>query len=73
MMIEPIYKHIGERLKQARTLSLAKPSLSDIAWSTDLSRPALSNIENGKRRVTIHTLERICLALGIDIREVLKP
>lgn len=72
-MIEPIYKRIGERLKAVRNQHIAKPSLADVAFSTNLSHPAISNIENGKRRVTIHTLERICVALGIDIGEVLKP
>lgn len=72
-MIEQIYKRIGERLKAIRQQHTSKPSHDTVAICTGLSRPAISNIENGKRRVTIHTLERICIALGIDISEVLKP
>lgn len=62
--------NIGDILKNRRNelgLSLAK--LRDL---TGLSKSTLSDIENGKSNPKIATLEKICDALDIEIKDVLE-
>lgn len=62
--------NIGDVLKNRRNelgLSLAK--LRDL---TGLSKSTLSDIENGKSNPKIATLEKICDALNIEIKDVLE-
>lgn len=62
--------NIGDILKNRRNelgLSLAK--LRDL---TGLSKSTLSDIENGKSNPKIATLEKICDALNIEIKDVLE-
>lgn len=62
--------NIGDILKNRRNelgLSLAK--LRDL---TGLSKSTLSDIENGKSNPKIDTLEKICDALNIEIKDVLE-
>lgn len=58
-------KSIGRKLKELRiSRDLKQSELADLVG---LSRPAISNIESGKRSLTLSTLKRFCEVYGIDI------
>ena len=58
-------KSIGTKLKELRnSRGLKQSELSELVG---LSRPAISNIESGKRSLTLSTLKRFCEVYGIDI------
>ena len=61
-----IDKHkIGKQLKELRiSRGWRQAELSD---RVGLSRPAISNIEAGKRALTLTTLQRFCEVYSIDI------
>lgn len=58
-------KSIGRKLKELRNSRDLKQS--ELAELVGLSRPAISNIESGKRSLTLATLKRFCEVYGIDI------
>lgn len=56
-----LLQNIGSQIKQARlTAGLSVQKLSDKAGT---SQPALSDIENGKRNISIFVLQKIAKAL----------
>ena len=58
-------KLIGKQLKELRLSRGWKQY--EVAEKVGLSRPAVSNIEAGKRSLTLATLQRFCEAFSIDI------
>lgn len=58
-------RNIGKKLKELR-ISRGLKQL-DVAEKVGLSRPAISNIEAGKRSLTLSTLKRFCEVYQIDI------
>lgn len=54
----------GEKFKYVR--ELRQMTLSDLSKLCDLSVPYLSDIENGKKRPAMKSLERIAQALNAD-------
>ncbi len=58
-------KHIGKKLRDLRVSRGWKQK--DVADKVGLSRPAMSNIESGKRSVTLSTLKRFCEVFNVDI------
>ena len=58
-------KLIGKQLKELRVSRGWKQY--EVAEKVGLSRPAVSNIEAGKRSLTLSTLQRFCEVFSIDI------
>lgn len=58
-------KQIGHKLKELRASRGWRQS--EVADKVGLSRPAISNIESGKRALTLSTLKRFCEVYNIDI------
>lgn len=58
-------KNIGKKLRDLR-LSRGWKQL-EVAEKVGMSRPAISNIEAGKRSLTLSTLKRFCEIYEIDI------
>lgn len=58
-------RNIGKKLRDLR-MSRGWKQL-DVADKIGLSRPAISNIEAGKRSLTLSTLKRFCELYEIDI------
>lgn len=58
---------VGLRIKQLR----AQKGISQdkLAYSIDLSRSYLAEVETGKRNVSIINIERICNGLGVSVAE----
>jgi transcriptional regulator with XRE-family HTH domain len=62
--IEPIYRKVALRLREE--LRKQGKTAEKLAYEVDLGKAQVSLFLNGKRRVTLHTLER--LAKGLDVR-----
>ena len=58
---------IGLRIKQLR--AHANLTQDRLAYSIDLSRSYLAEIETGKRNVSMVNVERICNGLGVSLEE----
>lgn len=62
---------MGARLKQIRKERNIK--LINLAHDSGISQPSLSNVENGKKTLSIETLEKVCNALGVSLSEFFSP
>ena len=58
-------KRIGRQLRDLRISRGWKQK--ELAEMVGLSRPAMSNIESGKRSLTLNTLKRFCEVFSVDI------
>lgn len=69
-MNEPIYRHIGAKVQQLRTmLDLTQ---EDVAKRSNLTRTSIANIEAGRQRILLHDVETIANALHTTPRALLK-
>ena len=59
------HKRIGKQIRELRLLRGWKQY--ELADKVGLSRPAICNIEAGKRSLTLNTLKRFCEVFEIDI------
>tara|TARA_B100000508_G_scaffold136238_1_gene129008 strand:- start:3424 stop:3630 length:207 start_codon:yes stop_codon:yes gene_type:complete len=60
----------GKNLKRIRTEKTM--SQGDIARALNVSRGYISNIENGKQNLTITTIGKLAMALGVSSDQLLK-
>jgi transcriptional regulator with XRE-family HTH domain len=59
--------NIGKRIKELRTLkNLTQEAL---AWESDVDRTFMNHVENGKRNISVDSLEKIILGLGTNPRD----
>lgn len=59
---------VGSRIKEIRAIK--QLTQEAVAFSSDVDRTYMNHVENGKRNVTIETLEKIvCDGLDISIKE----
>jgi len=63
-------KKLGENIKRIR----AEKGMSqgDLCRALELDRAYISNVENGNKNPTLATIEKIAIALGVKISELLK-
>lgn len=59
-----IEKKIGKRIRQLR-LSKALTQ-EQLAWDSDINRTYMNHIENGRKNISLTTLEKVVKGLGID-------
>lgn len=59
------HKRIGRQIKELRLRRGWKQY--ELAEKVEMSRPAICNIEAGKRSLTLNTLKRFCEVFEIDI------
>lgn len=48
-------------------------SQEKLAELCNLHRTYVSSVERGERNITVDNMERLAVALGVDIRELLTP
>lgn len=65
-----IEKQIGNRIKKIRTEK--KLTQEQLAWEADVDRTYMNHVENGRKNISIRSLEKIINALGISISEFFK-
>lgn len=70
MNTETIHSRLGENLKKIRT----KKGMSQgiIASKIGADRAYISGIENGKRNLTLSTLDKLASALGVKVDELIR-
>lgn len=58
---------IGLRIKELRTeKDLTQEA---VAWQSEIDRTFMNHVENGRRNVSIESLEKIVNGLGISMRD----
>jgi transcriptional regulator with XRE-family HTH domain len=58
---------IGLRIKELRT----KKNLTqeEVAWKAEIDRTFMNHVENGRRNVSIESLEKICIGLSVSLKD----
>ena len=65
-----ISSKLGQNMKRIRTKK--NMSQGDIARALDVDRGYISNIESGKKNLTLATIQKLADALGVSADELLK-
>lgn len=64
-------QNFAQNLRKIRQIQgLSQEKLADLC---DLHRTYVSSVERGERNITVDNMERLAIALGVDIRELLNP
>ncbi|MCT4708362.1 helix-turn-helix transcriptional regulator [Enterobacteriaceae bacterium H16N7] len=64
-------QNFAQNLRKIRqTRGISQEKLADLC---DLHRTYVSSVERGERNITVDNMERLAIALGVDIRELLNP
>ncbi len=66
---QELYRVVGKQLRERR--EKLKLSQSKIADDVGLLRTSITNIESGRQKPPLHVLYSICLALKIEVVDVL--
>ena len=67
--VEKLYKIVGKKLRDKRETD--EVSQTKIGGEVDLLRTSISNIEAGRQRPPLHLLYQLCIALNLDLADVL--
>ena len=62
-----VREKIGQRIKNLRELSSI--SQKDLAYSADLDRSYIASVENGSRNISIVNIEKIAIALNVNLKD----
>lgn len=65
-----ISSKLGQNMKRIRTKK--NMSQGDIARALEVDRGYISNIESGKKNLTLATIQKLANALGVSADELLK-
>lgn len=65
-----VAKRIGRNIKRIRTQKTM--SQGDICRKLYMDRGYISSVENGKKNITIATLDKLANALNVPVYELLK-
>ncbi|KWZ54948.1 MULTISPECIES: helix-turn-helix transcriptional regulator [unclassified Burkholderia] len=61
----------AKRMKEVRiSQGISQEKLAELC---NLHRTYVSSVERGERNITVDNMERLAVALGVDIRELLTP
>lgn len=58
---------IGQRIKELREAH--GMSQKDLSFAADLDRSYIASVENGQRNISIVNIEKIAIALGVNLKE----
>lgn len=58
---------IGLRIKELRTEK--NLTQEEVAWKAEIDRTFMNHVENGRRNVSIESLEKICIGLDISLKD----
>ncbi|MBI2023593.1 helix-turn-helix transcriptional regulator [Candidatus Giovannonibacteria bacterium] len=65
-----ISSKLGQNMKRIRTKK--NMSQGDVARALEVDRGYISNIESGKKNLTLATIQKLANALGVSADELLK-
>ena len=61
----------AKRIKEIRiSKGISQENLAELC---NLHRTYISSVERGERNISVDNMERLAVALGVDIRELLNP
>ena len=63
-----ITEKIGLRIKELRTE--AGFSQQELSYRSDIDRTYITQVENGKRNISINNIEKIAKALNVSLKEL---
>ncbi len=63
-LIMSIEKKIGTRIKEIRQTK--KLTQEQLAWEAEVDRTYMNHVENGRKNISVRSLEKIIKALGSD-------
>ncbi|EAM2673268.1 helix-turn-helix domain-containing protein [Salmonella enterica] len=64
-------QNFARNLRKIRlSQGISQEKLADLC---DLHRTYVSSVERGERNIAVDNMERLAIALGVDIRELLEP
>ena len=69
--IEEVLKNAGHdfhQFRMARNLSAIS-----VAQKAEISETTINNIENGRKKIRLETVERVCLSTGYPLQHFLHP
>jgi transcriptional regulator with XRE-family HTH domain len=66
-MSDPLYQHIGRRIREAREHGHPRLSQDRLAKRLGVSRASIVNIEAGRQHAPLHVLWQIAEILGTDL------
>ena len=69
--VHTVYHQIGKRIGELRRLRVPPLSQQDLAKRVGLTRVSITNIENGRHRIQVHTLYAIARALEVPVVQLL--
>lgn len=69
-MNEPIYRLIGAKIEQTRTM--LGWTQQELAKKVHLSRGSIANIELGRQRILLHDVERFAAAFNMEPKALLR-
>lgn len=70
MVVEDLYLHFGQRVKQQRRAQ--KLSQEQLGTLTSMGRQTVAAIEAGKQAVALHQAVALANALGVQLADLLK-
>ncbi len=70
MSEEELFILVGHRIR--RTRQLKSISQQDLAAMLNIEKSNMARIEAGRTNITIRNLYRICVALGVQLQELLE-
>jgi transcriptional regulator with XRE-family HTH domain len=65
-----IEEQIGERIKKIRIEK--KLTQEQLAWEANVDRTYMNHVENGRKNISIRSLEKIIKALDVSFHEFFK-
>lgn len=65
-----IEEQIGERIKKIRIEK--KLTQEQLAWEANVDRTYMNHVENGRKNISIKSLEKIIKALDVSFHEFFK-
>ena len=65
-----IEQKIGDRIKEIRVTK--KLTQEQLAWEADVDRTYMNHVENGRKNISIKSLEKIIKALNTDMSTFFK-
>lgn len=65
-----IEEQIGERIKKIRIEK--KLTQEQLAWEANVDRTYMNHVENGRKNISVRSLEKIIKALGVSFHEFFK-
>lgn len=65
-----IEEQIGERIKKIRIEK--KLTQEQLAWEANVDRTYMNHVENGRKNISVRSLEKIIKALDVSFHEFFK-